>query len=159
MVFFNNNAIFLNTNGYPSWIRSFLTVFTFVYWKHWWLLINARHWSDGFILLLCWCFTALRHFLGNFGCDQLTHSLPVLSAYSFSSDWQLPFLNQRKGENGLRYYFLTKLHERMLPDVRIEAATVRIPGTRGSDRAIRFYDVTQLRQTDWQTSLRWRCFK
>ena len=31
-------------------------------------------------------------------------SLPVLSANSFTSYWQLPFLNQRKGENGLRNF-------------------------------------------------------
>ena len=30
---------------------------------------------------------------------------------------------------------MTNLHERMLPDVRNEPATVRIPGGRGSDRA------------------------
>ena len=30
---------------------------------------------------------------------------------------------------------MTKLHERMLPDVRIEPTTVRIPGGRTSDRA------------------------
>ena len=37
--------------------------------------------------------------------------LAVLSAHSFASNWQLPFLNQRKGENGRRIYFMTKLHE------------------------------------------------
>ena len=30
---------------------------------------------------------------------------------------------------------MTILHERILPDVRIEPATVRIPGGRASDRA------------------------
>ena len=69
-------------------------------------------------LLLCWCFTALRHILGHFGRGQLTlphcswasllGSLPVLSAHSFASNWQLPFLNQRKGENDRRIYFMTK---------------------------------------------------
>ena len=62
-------------------------------------------------------------------------SLPVLSAHSLASNWPLPFLNQRKGENGRRNYFMTNLHERMLPDVRIEPATVRIPGGRAHDRA------------------------
>ena len=85
------------------------------------------------LLLLCWCFTTLRHILGNCGRGQLTYphsswasllgSLPALSAHSFASNWQLPFLNQRKEENGRRNYFITKLHERMLPDVRIEPAT------------------------------------
>ena len=72
---------------------------------------------------------------GYFGHGQLTYShcswasllgsLPVLNTHSFASNWQLPFLNQRKGENGLRHYFMTKLHERMLPDVRIEPTTKR----------------------------------
>ena len=57
------------------------------------------------------------------------------SAHSFAINWQQPFLNQRKWENGRRNYFMTDLHERMLPDVRIEIATFRIPGGRASDRA------------------------
>ena len=65
---------------------------------------------------------------------SLLGSLPVLSAHSFASNWQLPFLNQRKGENGCRN-FITKHYERLLPDVRIEPSTVRITGGRGSDRA------------------------
>ena len=70
-------------------------------------------------LLLCWCFTAIWHFSGIFGCSphcfwaSLLGSLPVLSAHSLASNWQLPFLNQRKGENDHRNYFMTKLHERM----------------------------------------------
>ena len=47
----------------------------------------------------------------------------------------MPVLNQRKRENGRRNYFMTKLHEKMLPDVRIEPANVRIPSGRASDRA------------------------
>ena len=48
---------------------------------------------------------ALRHLSGHFRCGQLTYphcswasllcSLPVFSAHSFASNWQLPFLNQR----------------------------------------------------------------
>ena len=96
-------------------------------------------------LLLCWCFTALRHFSGHSGRSQLTYphcswasllcSLPVLSAHSLASNWQLPVLNQRKGGNGRRNDFMTNLHGRMLPEVRLEPATVRIPGGRVSDRA------------------------
>ena len=66
------------------------------------------------LLLLCWCFTALQHFSGQFGQSQLTYpycswasllgSLPVLSAHSFVSNWLLPFLNQQQGENGRRNY-------------------------------------------------------
>ena len=81
----------------------------------------------------------------HFGCSQLAYqycslasllgSLRVLCAHAFASNWQLPFLNQRKEENGYRNYFMTKLHERMLPDMRIEPATVRIRIERTSDRA------------------------
>ena len=59
----------------------------------------------------------------------------LISAHSFASNWQLLFLNQRKGGNGRRNYFLANLHESMGPHVRIEPATVHIPGSRGSDRA------------------------
>ena len=76
---------------------------------------------------------------------NLLGSLPVLSAQSLASNWQLPFLNQqRKGENGCRNYFMTNLHERMLLDIRIEPATVRIPDGCGSNRATapgKFYMV------------------
>ena len=37
---------------------------------------------------------------------------------------QLPFLNQRKGENDRRKYFMINLHERMLPtSAGVEPAT------------------------------------
>ena len=78
-----------------------------------------------------WCFTALWHFSCHFGRGQLTYphyswatllgSLPVLSTF-FASNWQLSFLNQQKGENGRRNYFMINLHGRMLPGVRIEPA-------------------------------------
>ena len=32
----------------------------------------------------------------------------------FARNWQLPFLNQRKGENDRRKYFMINLHERIL---------------------------------------------
>ena len=69
------------------------------------------------LLLLCWCFKALQYCSGHFGHCQLTHphcswanlqaNLPVLSAYSFASNWQLLFLNQWKGKNGCRNYFIS----------------------------------------------------
>ena len=69
-------------------------------------------------------------FSGHFGRGQLTYphcswasllgSLQILSTYSFASNGQLPFLNQRKVENGRKNYFMTNLHERILPDVRTE---------------------------------------
>ena len=57
----------------------------------------------------------------------------VLSAHSITSNRQLPFFNQRKGENGRRNYFITNLYDRMLPDVRIKPVTIRIPGRRASN--------------------------
>ena len=45
-------------------------------------------------------------------------------AHSFARNGQLPFLNQRKGENGRRKYFMINLHERMLPtSAGVEPAT------------------------------------
>ena len=54
-------------------------------------------------------FYRLRHIWGLLGRGQLTYpycswasllsSSPVLNAHYFASNWQLPFLNQRKGEN------------------------------------------------------------
>ena len=35
-------------------------------------------------------------------------SLPILSAHSFTSNRQLPFSNQQKGQNGRRNFFTTK---------------------------------------------------
>ena len=35
-------------------------------------------------------------------------------AHSFARNWQMPFLNQWKGENDHRKYFMINLHERML---------------------------------------------
>ena len=85
---------------------------------------------------LYYCFTALR--LRSFRARQLAYphcswasllgSLPVLSAHSFASNWQLPFLNQRKGENGRRIFFITKSPRKNVPGVRIEPATVCLPG-------------------------------
>ena len=110
-----------------------------------------------------WCFTILRHFLGHFGRSQLTlflGSLTAPNARSFASNLQLPFLNQRKRENSLRIYFMTTLHKRMLPDVRIEPATARIPGGRGSDRAtapqhtfLQDYNVYLLCSSDGKVSI------
>ena len=45
-------------------------------------------------------------------------------AHSFARNWQLPFLNQWKGENDRRKYFMISLRERMLPtSVGVESAT------------------------------------
>ena len=45
-------------------------------------------------------------------------------AHSFARNWQLPFLNQRKGENDRRKYFIINLHVRMLQtSAEVEPAT------------------------------------
>ena len=52
-----------------------------------------------------------------------THLLGRLSPLS-ATNWQLPFLNQQKGKNDHRKYFMINLHERMLPtSVGVELAT------------------------------------
>ena len=71
--------------------------------------------------------------LGHFGRGQLPYphcswasflgSLPVLSAHSFASNWQLLFLNQRKRENGRRNVFMAKSQRKNVPDVGIELRT------------------------------------
>ena len=49
-------------------------------------------------------------------------------AHSFARNRQLPFLNQRKGENDRRIYFMINLHERMLPTLAgVEPATSWTP--------------------------------
>ena len=53
-------------------------------------------------------------------CFRNDHIFPPLSrltsicGHSFARNWQLFFLNQRKGENYGRKYFMINLHERML---------------------------------------------
>ena len=89
--------------------------------------------------LLCWCFTALWHILSNFGCGHLTcphccsasllGSLPVLSAHSFASNRQLPFLIQQKGI-AIEIISWSKVH-----GCEDRTMTVCIPGGRWSDWA------------------------
>ena len=80
--------------------------------------------SESVSVLLCWCFTALWHFSGHFRRGQLTFphcswasllgSLSVLSAHSFASDWQLPFLYQRKGESGSVFSIPSRVSHRKI---------------------------------------------
>ena len=66
---------------------------------------------------------------------KLLGSLPVLSAYSFASNWQLLFLNQRKRENDCRNVFMTKSPWQNVPDVGIELGAACMPSELTSDRA------------------------
>ena len=107
--------------------------------KHWKCKICFTFWAPlmrNRKTLKC-IFFLFNHWLciRSFG-RRVLGSLPVLSAHSFASNWQLPFLNQWKGENGRRNLFMTKSQRKnVLPDLRIEPATVCIPGGRSSDRA------------------------
>ena len=58
-------------------------------------------------------------------CDEM-------SAHSFASNWQLPFSGRERMASEI---FHDHPHERMLLEVRIEPATVRIPGGHESDQA------------------------
>ena len=57
------------------------------------------------------------------GQAQSSKRLTQYCAYSFARDWQLPFLNQQKGEYDYRKYFMINLHERMLPTWRVTKGT------------------------------------
>ena len=61
-----------------------------------------------------------------------------ICAHSFIRNWHwLPFLNQWKGENNCRKYFMINLHERMVPDpVGIQPSNSWSPVGRASDWAI-----------------------
>ena len=54
-----------------------------------------------------------KFFLGQTWSSE---QLNISWAHSFARNWQLPFLNQQKGENNSRKYFMINLHERMLPN-------------------------------------------
>ena len=79
-----------------------------------------------FFFFFHFCFTALQRLLG---------SLPVLSAHSFASNWQLLSLNQRKRENDRRNVFMTKSSRKNVPDVGIELGAACMPSEHASDRA------------------------
>ena len=121
-----------NVHPFPVWMQTIQTSIRRYSGE------NKNH--SGLAGWLCYCFTALRHILGHFERGHLAYphcswasllgSLPVLSAHSFASNWQLPFLNQRKGDNGRRNFFMTKFPRKNLPGVRIEPATVCLPGGR-----------------------------
>ena len=90
---------------------------------------------------LDFCFTALQHILGHFRRSQLplTHCfwarlLGSLPAHSFTSNWQLLFLNQQKRENGHRNFFMPKSPRKNVPDMGIKFRTACMPSRCASDR-------------------------
>ena len=58
---------------------------------------------------------------------SLLGSLPVLSAHSLVSNWQLLFLNQRKRENGRKHFFMTKSPRKNMPDLGIKLRAACMP--------------------------------
>ena len=120
---------YLTEIKFEIWRVTFLNVFC-----HW----EIMGWTPGFSrkpettrqstqykVWFDFCFTAIQHNLCHFGRGQLAYpncswasllgSLPVLSAHSFASNWQLLFLNQRKWENGRRNVFMTKSQRKNVP--------------------------------------------
>ena len=80
-------------------------------------MCNVLYNEDMFVCLrFVWGFTAQSVLLRSCWASQLIYSHcswavlgllsgePVLSAHTFASNWQLPFLNQRKGGNGCSNY-------------------------------------------------------
>ena len=56
-------------------------------------------------------------YLMTFLLDRMTSKrLTSTCAFSFTRKWQLPYLNQRKGQIVCRKYYIIILHERMWPD-------------------------------------------
>ena len=91
---------------------------------------------------LCWGFTTqsthwvMSVYLNTFFLGRLSKPLTSTCVNSFARNWQLPFLNQWKGENDHRKYFMINLSKWMLPDpVGIGAATSWSPAGRASDWA------------------------
>ena len=62
----------------------------------------------------------LNHTVPGLFLGKPPDSLPVISAHSSASNWQLLFLNQRKRENGRRNVFMTKSPRKNVPDVGTE---------------------------------------
>ena len=95
---------------------------------------------------LYWCYMALQHIVGHFGRGQLTKphcswasllgSLPVLGPILSPVTDNCPSWISRRERMVVDSFFITKSQwKNVLLDVRIEPATVRIPGGRASDRA------------------------
>ena len=76
---------------------------------------------------MCWSFTAQSKPLGScqvWSVYLTTHLL--YCAHSFTRNWQLPFMNQQKGENDRRKYFTINLHRRMFPTGRGQTCNLLI---------------------------------
>ena len=96
----------------------------------------------------------------HFGCGQLPlphcswasllGSLPVLSAHSFASNWQLLFLNQRKWENGRQNVFMTKSPRKNVPDMGIELAPARATMTSLKNMRNRSWNILACLHIMWQ---------
>ena len=58
-----------------------------------------------------------------------------ICAYSFARNWELPYLNQVKGENDHRKYFMINLHNWILPDLAGIKSVTWSPDERTSEWA------------------------
>ena len=85
--------------------------------------------------------------LRSFHDDYLTYShfpwqslslrrLTRICTHTFASNWQLPFLNQRMGENDRNNYFLINLHERYLAELGFKLAISWFAVRRATDCAM-----------------------
>ena len=92
--------------------------------------INCHHMCLVTLLLNWWVFYSPSTHFRSFRVRSVNlatlflGSLPVLSDHSFANNWQLPFLNQRKGDNGCRMFFVTKSQRTNVAGPGLEPATL-----------------------------------
>ena len=111
-----------------TWIKVNEWPWPLVLWVLVWFLFYGP--STHFRSFRVWLVTLTTLFLG-----KPLGSLPVLSAHSVPSNWQLLSLNQWKRENGRRNVFMTKSPWKSVPDVGIELGAACMPSGLASDRA------------------------
>ena len=104
-----------------------LTLQENMFWFGWFLFYSP---STQFRSFRARSVNLARLFLG-----KLLGGLPVLSAHSFASNWQMLFLNQRRRENGRRNVFITKSPWKNVPNVGIELGAACMPTELASDQA------------------------
>ena len=92
---------------------------------------------------LNWCFTvplgpclARSVELRTLFLGKLSSAVNQYCAHTFTCNWQLPFLNQRKGENDYRNDFIINLHESYVAELRFKLLSLKSAVRRTSDCAI-----------------------
>ena len=106
---------------WTHWGCIILCIYSFMRRQKRLIIITVTLWP--LLVWLFWGFTAQSTLSMSCRAAQLTYShcswagldllsgLPVLRVHTFSINWQLSFLNQRKGENGRWNYFMINLHK------------------------------------------------